>query len=103
LTLAALERFGTWRIDRQAEAAAMDRATRDFDIRAPSREMNAGNLPGGNQQKLLLAKTMLTAPQIIIIDEPTRGIDVGTKRQIYAFIRDLAAQGHSIIVISSEM
>ena len=103
LTLAVLERFGGWRIDTAAEDAALDRATADFDIRAPSRSMAAGKLSGGNQQKLLLAKTMLTEPRIVIIDEPTRGIDVGTKRQIYAFIRRLAEEGRSVIVISSEM
>ena len=103
LTLATLERFGRWRLDTAAEDAALDRATRDFDIRAPRRDMVAGKLSGGNQQKLLLAKTMLPDPRIIIIDEPTRGIDVGTKRQIYAFIRELAAEGRSVIVISSEM
>ncbi|MCQ0969713.1 sugar ABC transporter ATP-binding protein [Paracoccus sp. TK19116] len=102
LTLAALDRFG-FRIDRAAEARAMDDATREFDIRAASPDMPAGALSGGNQQKLLLAKTMLTEPQIVLIDEPTRGIDVGTKRQIYAFIRRLAAEGHGIIVISSEL
>ena len=103
LTLATLERFGTWRLDTRAEDAALDRATQDFDIRAPRRDMVAGKLSGGNQQKLLLAKTMLPDPRIIIIDEPTRGIDVGTKRQIYAFIRKLADEGRSVIVISSEM
>lgn len=103
LTLATLERFGKFRLDVAAEDAAMDKATTDFDIRAPSREMVAGKLSGGNQQKLLLAKTMLPDPQIIIIDEPTRGIDVGTKSQIYAFIRNLSAEGRSVIVISSEM
>lgn len=103
LTLAALDRFGGWRIDRAAEDAALTQATQDFDIRAPSRDMAAGKLSGGNQQKLLLAKTMLTQPRILIIDEPTRGIDVGTKSQIYAFIRQLAGQGLSVIVISSEM
>ncbi|MFV0300595.1 MAG: sugar ABC transporter ATP-binding protein [Paracoccus sp. (in: a-proteobacteria)] len=103
LTLATLERFGSWRLDVAAEVAALDRATQDFDIRAPSRDMAAGKLSGGNQQKLLLAKTMLPEPKIIIIDEPTRGIDVGTKAQIYAFIRALAAEGRSLIVISSEM
>ncbi|RJL04041.1 sugar ABC transporter ATP-binding protein [Paracoccus siganidrum] len=103
LTLATLKRFGSWRLDVRAEEAALDRATRDFDIRAPRRDMIAGKLSGGNQQKLLLAKTMLPDPRIIIIDEPTRGIDVGTKRQIYAFIRALAAEGRSVIVISSEM
>ncbi|MBD3625285.1 MAG: sugar ABC transporter ATP-binding protein, partial [Rhodobacteraceae bacterium] len=53
--------------------------------------------------QLLLAKTMLAEPDIVVIDEPTRGIDIGTKQQIYDFIRDLAAQGRSIVVISSEM
>ncbi len=62
-----------------------------------------GNLSGGNQQKLLLAKTMLADPEIVIIDEPTRGIDIGTKQQIYAFIHALVADGKSVIVISSEM
>ncbi|WP_374299934.1 sugar ABC transporter ATP-binding protein [Paracoccus sp. (in: a-proteobacteria)] len=103
LTLATLERFGNLRVDTRAEDAALDRATADFDIRAKSRDMAAGKLSGGNQQKLLLAKTMLPDPRIIIIDEPTRGIDVGTKQQIYAFIRKLADEGRSIIVISSEM
>ena len=103
LTLATLERFGNWRLDTRAEDAALDRATREFDIRAPRRDMVAGKLSGGNQQKLLLAKTMLPDPRIVIIDEPTRGIDVGTKRQIYAFIRALAAEGRSVVVISSEM
>lgn len=103
LTLASLSRFGHLRLDTQAEDVALDRATGEFDIRAPSRTMIAGKLSGGNQQKLLLAKTMLPDPRIIIIDEPTRGIDVGTKAQIYAFIRDLATQGRSLIVISSEM
>ena len=78
-------------------------ATRDFDIRAASADMPAGSLSGGNQQKLLLAKTMLTEPRIVIIDEPTRGIDVGTKQQIYRFVRSLAAEGRGVIVISSEL
>lgn len=103
LTLATLERFGAWRIDTRAEDKALDKATADFDIRAKDRNMLAGKLSGGNQQKLLLAKTMLPEPDIIIIDEPTRGIDVGTKRQIYAFIRKLADEGRSLVVISSEM
>ena len=103
LTLAALEKFGRIHIDQRAERAALDRAIQEFDIRAPSRDLPVGNLSGGNQQKLLLAKTMLTQPRIIVIDEPTRGIDVGTKQQIYAFIRAQVAQGRSVIVISSEL
>ncbi|WP_273502977.1 sugar ABC transporter ATP-binding protein [Paracoccus sphaerophysae] len=102
LTLSALDRFG-FRIDRTREAIAMADATRDFDIRAASPAMPAGALSGGNQQKLLLAKTMLTEPRIIIIDEPTRGIDIGTKQQIYRFVRRLADEGTGVIVISSEL
>ncbi|MGR3465613.1 sugar ABC transporter ATP-binding protein [Limimaricola sp.] len=103
LTLLALDRFTKLRIDRRAEEAALDRAIKTFDIRAGDREMAAGTLSGGNQQKLLLAKTMLAEPEIVVIDEPTRGIDIGTKQQIYAFIRDLAASGKSVIVVSSEL
>jgi len=103
LTLLALDRFGRVRIDKQAEDAALTTAIREFDIRVNDRAMTAGSLSGGNQQKLLLAKTMLAEPQIVIIDEPTRGIDIGTKQQIYDFIAALAARGKSIIVVSSEL
>lgn len=103
LTLPLLLRFGRPLIDRKAEERALDKAIADFAIRAPARDMAVGDLSGGNQQKLLLAKTLLSDPGIVIIDEPTRGIDIGTKSQIYALIAELAAQGRSIIVISSEM
>lgn len=103
LTLLALNRFAGILIDEAAEDRALDVAIREFDIRAPSRTVAVGNLSGGNQQKLLLAKTMLIEPEIVIIDEPTRGIDIGTKQQIYGFIQRLAAAGTSVIVISSEM
>lgn len=104
LTLAALKQFSHASIiNRRAEEDALDEAIRDFDIRARSRGMLAGQLSGGNQQKLLLAKMMLADPQIVIIDEPTRGVDIGTKQQIYRFIASLAEQGRSVIVISSEM
>ena len=103
LTLPLLDTFGTPLIDRKREEAALDRAIKDFAIRAPARDMAVGDLSGGNQQKLLLAKTLLSDPQVVIIDEPTRGIDIGTKQQIYTLIARLAAEGRSIIVISSEM
>jgi len=104
LSLAALDRFrrGSF-IDVGAEEKALDEAIRNFDIRTRSRDLLAGQLSGGNQQKLLLAKMMLLEPRIIIIDEPTRGVDIGTKEQIYRFIAQLADDGLSIIVISSEM
>jgi len=103
LTLLSLDRFSRGLIDRKAEDAALTRAISDWDIRIPHRDVLAGNLSGGNQQKLLLAKIMLTEPRIVIIDEPTRGIDIGTKQQIYRFIHRLAEQGLSVIVISSEL
>jgi ribose transport system ATP-binding protein len=86
-----------------SEASALAKARRRFDIRVRDANIVAGRMSGGNQQKLLLAKVMETEPEIIIIDEPTRGIDVGTKQQIYHFISALARDGRSIIVVSSEM
>lgn len=104
LTLAALDRFTSGLlIDKAKEWEALNRAFGQFDIRARSKSLLAGQLSGGNQQKLLLAKMMLLEPKIVIIDEPTRGIDIGTKEQIYRFIASLAASGKAVIVISSEM
>ncbi|MCE6952301.1 sugar ABC transporter ATP-binding protein [Cereibacter sphaeroides] len=103
LTLLALGRFTRGLIDKAAEERALDHAITEFDIRVGDRRISAGSLSGGNQQKLLLAKTMLAEPDIVIIDEPTRGIDVGTKQQIYGFIANLAASGKSVIVVSSEL
>ncbi len=71
--------------------------------KTPSVEQNVGNLSGGNQQKVLLAKWMFADPDILILDEPTRGIDVGAKYEIYCIINDLVAQGKSVIMISSEL
>ena len=104
LTLLSLDRFTAHGlINMKAEEEALTKAVSEFDIRAGDRSMNAGNLSGGNQQKLLLAKTMQAGPDIVIIDEPTRGIDIGTKQQIYEFIRRLAESGKSVIVVSSEL
>ncbi|WP_337267406.1 sugar ABC transporter ATP-binding protein [Oryzifoliimicrobium ureilyticus] len=104
LTLASLRQFTRFfQIDRHRESKALDDAVKEFDIRAGSRDLLAGQLSGGNQQKLLIAKMMMLDPKIVIIDEPTRGIDIGTKEQIYKFIARLAAEGRSVIVVSSEM
>ncbi|MGP2493605.1 sugar ABC transporter ATP-binding protein [Mesorhizobium sp. PUT5] len=104
LTLASLARFVRGlQIDRARETAALDKAIAEFDIRTGRKDLLAGQLSGGNQQKLLLAKMMMLDPRIVIIDEPTRGIDIGTKEQIYKFIAQLAEEGRSIIVVSSEM
>ncbi|WP_419759124.1 sugar ABC transporter ATP-binding protein [Acidisoma sp.] len=104
LTLASLSRFmrGVG-INQAAEAAALNKAIGDFEIRTGRKDILAGQLSGGNQQKLLLAKMMMLDPKIVIIDEPTRGIDIGAKQQIYNFVAGLAREGRSIIVVSSEM
>lgn len=104
LTLQSLDRHGRFGyLSSGSEARALEKARRRFDIRVRDGNVMVGRMSGGNQQKLLLAKVMETEPKIIIIDEPTRGIDVGTKQQIYHFISALARDGHSIIVVSSEM
>ncbi len=104
LTLAALDAFQRGPlVDRAKESGALDEAIQRFDIRVGDKNLLAGQMSGGNQQKLLLAKMMQLNPRIVVIDEPTRGIDIGAKQQIYRFIAALAAEGRSVIVISSEM
>ena len=71
--------------------------------KTPSVKQAVGNLSGGNQQKVLLAKWMFADPDILILDEPTRGIDVGAKYEIYCIINELVASGKSVIMISSEL
>ncbi|WP_138466066.1 sugar ABC transporter ATP-binding protein [Poseidonocella sp. HB161398] len=101
LTTGALS--GGARLDRAAERTAWEKARRRFDIRAGRAGTRAGQLSGGNQQKLLIAKTLAPAPRIVLFDEPTRGVDIGAKAQIYRIIADLAAAGTAVAVISSEM
>lgn len=104
LTLSALGRFNPGLLlSRRREDTALRQAVADYDIRARRLDMAAGQLSGGNQQKLLLAKIMMTDPSIIVIDEPTRGIDIANKAQIYSFIQRFVAEGRSCVVISSEM
>jgi ribose transport system ATP-binding protein len=104
LTLAALHKFQRGPlVDRAKENRALDDAIQRFDIRVGDRNLLAGQMSGGNQQKLLLAKMMQLDPRVVVIDEPTRGIDIGAKQQIYRFIAALSAEGRSVIVISSEM
>jgi ribose transport system ATP-binding protein len=102
-SLFALERFAGAIIDTRAEQSAFDKAVETFDIRMRDASVVAGNLSGGNQQKLLLAKMLETTPDILIIDEPTRGIDIGTKSQIYHLLAELAAAGKALVIISSDM
>lgn len=102
-SLYALAHFAGIIIDTRAEQSAFEKAVETFDIRMRDTGVVAGNLSGGNQQKLLLAKMLETTPDIVIVDEPTRGIDIGTKSQIYHFLAELAAAGKAVIIISSDM
>lgn len=104
LTLSALARFHPGLMMRRGrEKKALLDAVDEFDIRLKTIGVKAGQLSGGNQQKLLLAKVLLTNPSLVVIDEPTRGIDIANKAQIYAFIHRLVSEGRTCIVISSEM
>ncbi len=103
LNLMNLSAFGRFFISQDQADQALDTAISTFDIRLRTDARRAGELSGGNQQKLLLGKIMSVAPDIVIINEPTRGVDIGTKQQLYKFIADQAKQGTSFIVISSEM
>lgn len=102
-SLFSLHKISKLLIDTKLEEVAFERAIETFDIRMKDKSIVAGNLSGGNQQKLLLAKILEAEPSIIIIDEPTRGIDIGTKSQIYHFIAQLVASGHSLVLVSSDI
>jgi len=103
LTLMALERYVKPWLDPAAEQAALRDAVQEFGIRTGSLDVRASSLSGGNQQKLALAKVLHPGPSVVVLDEPTRGVDVGAKREIYHLVQRLAAQGLAVIVISSEL
>ena len=90
-------------IDQDKEYQVAEDYREKLKTKCPSVEQNVGNLSGGNQQKVLLAKWMFADPDVLILDEPTRGIDVGAKYEIYCIINDLVAAGKSVIMISSEL
>ncbi|MCX7888922.1 MAG: sugar ABC transporter ATP-binding protein [Rhodobacteraceae bacterium] len=99
--LRSLSRRGV--VDRAAEARMAQAARRDLGIKAASTDQAAAELSGGNQQKVVLAKWLAMEPRAIILDEPTRGIDVGAKAEVHDIMRRLAARGVGILVISSDM
>jgi D-xylose transport system ATP-binding protein len=104
LTLAALKRIaGPLITDVDAETAAGERSMKELRIKATSVFTVVNTLSGGNQQKVVLAKWLLTDPKVLFLDEPTRGIDVGAKQEIYAQIDRLAAEGMAIVLVSSEL
>ena len=103
-TLARLDfvsEHGIVDVDREYQAA--DEYKKKLGVKAPSVEQTVGNLSGGNQQKVLIGKWMFAQPDIMMLDEPTRGIDVNAKYEIYCIINDLVAQGKSVLMVSSEL
>jgi D-xylose transport system ATP-binding protein len=104
MTLAGLRRIsGRFVTSVDAESAAGERAMRELRVKANSVFTIANTLSGGNQQKVVLAKWLLTNPRVLFLDEPTRGIDVGAKQEIYAQINLLAKSGLAIVLVSSEL
>ncbi len=104
MTLAGLKQIsGAFLIHRTRESVAAKKSMADLRVKANSPLTVAGTLSGGNQQKVVLGKWLLTKPKVLFLDEPTRGIDVGAKQEIYANINALAKQGLAIVMVSSEL
>ena len=105
MTLAALNNFFSKKgiVDQNKEDVKSEEYRKLINVKTNSINQTVGSLSGGNQQKVVLAKWMLTEPDVLILDEPTRGIDVGAKYEIYCVINELAKAGKAVIVISSEM
>lgn len=100
-SLKKLSKYGV--VDSFAEVEAAERYRTALNIRTPSINQIVRNLSGGNQQKVVLSRCLLAEPDIFIVDEPTRGIDVGAKYEIYTILKDLAKEGKSIIMVTSEL
>ncbi|WP_369182393.1 multiple monosaccharide ABC transporter ATP-binding protein [Streptomyces sp. Y1] len=99
--LGKVARYG--RVDRHEESKVAESFRRTMNIKAPSVFTTTGTLSGGNQQKVVLSKWIFAEPEVLILDEPTRGIDIGAKAEIYTVVAELAAQGKAVLVISSEL
>jgi len=104
ISLPNLDRFASFlRIDQYAEVVESLKIAKDLSIKAPDLFVPAESLSGGNQQKVVIAKWLMSGPRILIMDDPTRGVDVGAKYEIYKLMNELAEQGISIIMISSDL
>jgi D-xylose transport system ATP-binding protein len=90
-------------IDRSREFKKNDEYFRSLRVKAPGQQSAVGKLSGGNQQKVVLGKALMTEPQVIFLDEPTRGIDVGAKLEIYEIINELTDAGKAVVLVSSEL
>jgi ribose transport system ATP-binding protein len=104
LTLAALHRFLRFNVVKSREENdAVERSIEQLRIKTPSSNIDVDKLSGGNQQKVALAKCLLTRPRVLLLDEPTRGIDIGAKVEIYGLISRLAQEGAAVVIASSEL
>jgi D-xylose transport system ATP-binding protein len=104
ISLPNLDQFaGFMRIDGDAEVKASMQQAKNLSIKTPNLEVHAETLSGGNQQKVVIAKWLLSKPVVLILDDPTRGIDVGAKYEIYKLMNDLAEHNVAIIMISSDL
>jgi ABC-type sugar transport system ATPase subunit len=103
IAAARLDAFGGWLIENAVLLRVASGFIRKLRIAAPGPETVAGKLSGGNQQKVLLARWLLRDPAVLIVDEPTRGVDVGAKAEIYQVLRTLADEGKAVVVISSDL
>ena len=90
-------------LDHKKINRVVDDSIKKLSIKTPSMKEHIANLSGGNQQKVIVARWLANDPDVLIMDEPTRGIDVGAKHEIYEIMNDLAAEGKAIIMVSSEM
>jgi ribose transport system ATP-binding protein len=103
LSFAALDTLSHWGVvDRAAERDAVARIVRLLAIRTDGTDVPAGSLSGGNQQKLVIGKWLMMAPRILLLNDPTRGIDVGTKQEMYQLLRELAEAGAAILFYSTD-
>jgi putative xylitol transport system ATP-binding protein len=104
LSLSVLEHIQRWGFIRfKEEKARVAKAVEMMRIKTPSTKEPVQNLSGGNQQKVVFGRCVLSAPKVLLLDEPTRGVDIGTKKEIYRFISNFAGAGGGVIMVSSEL
>jgi ABC-type sugar transport system ATPase subunit len=103
LTLASLGRYSRGLVDDLAEARAAGAEAARLEVRAAALDVEVGTLSGGNQQKVVLGKWLLTGPRVLLLDEPTRGVDVGARAEIYRIVRELVAGGLAVLLASSDL
>ena len=104
ISMASLRRLARGQfVDRRAEFSLIERFVRRLNVRTPGHDQRTSLLSGGNQQKVLVAKWLAVQPKVLIVDEPTRGVDIGTKAELYSLLDQLAQEGLAILVISSDL